>query len=173
MTNHGRLQALLYAHGGEMKKKEVRSILSFSDDELIAAAAALRDHLKNQALELYETDMTLSLRTGKAYVQDIDALCRESVKRDIGQAGLEVLAIVLYKQSASRADIDYIRGANSSGTLRQLVLRGLLERKRSAKDSRAWVYTGTPEVFAHLGITSPNQLPEYDTLNGVLENNYE
>ena len=65
MTNQGRLQALLYVHGGEMKKREVMSMLSISEEELASTVSSLKEFLEGQALELYETDVSLSLRTGK------------------------------------------------------------------------------------------------------------
>jgi len=172
-NNAQKLQALLYAHGGEMKHQEVAALLNINRDEVSAYASQLRALLDGHGLELLETPTTLSLRTKEAYSDFLSQLQNNEAQKDIGAAGLEILAIVLYKNGASRATIDYIRGVNSSATLRQLTLRGLLERARDENDSRAWLYTVTPELLAHMGVASPRELPEYETLSATLEERIE
>ncbi|QSH39601.1 SMC-Scp complex subunit ScpB [Candidatus Kaiserbacteria bacterium] len=163
-----KLQAVLYAHGGEMKKSQILTVLSISSSHLIEAQKTLQEIIAGQGIELFETDTTLSLRTATQYVDFLKELRQKDDEKDIGTAALEVLSIVLYKNGTSRSTIDYIRGVNSSGTLRQLVLRGLLERSRSTTDTRAWVYTATPELLAHIGISSYHELPEYSELSSAL-----
>ncbi len=164
------LQAILYAHGGEMNKREIVSLMNVSEDELIVIANELRQAMAGQGMELSETAASLSLRTAREYTEAIAQMQQQDYEKDIGTAGLEVLAIVLYKGEVSRATIDYIRGVNSSGTLRQLVLRGLLERRRNADDARAWLYSATPELLAHIGVSSGEELPEFDALSLALNN---
>jgi len=168
IDNAQKMQAILYAHGGEMKKSELAPMLKISVEEIANIANSLSELLEGSGLELLETNTSLSLRTANAHTYLINDLQKREEEKDIGTAGLEVLAIIMYKGSASRAVIDYIRGVNSSGTLRTLVLRGLLERTRDANDARAWVYTATPELFAHLGITSADDLPEHEELANAL-----
>lgn len=166
-----KLQAILYANGGEMKKSQVIGFLDISKEELVQALSALQTSLQGQGVELLETESSLSLRTASRYGDFLTELRKKDNEKDIGTAGLEVLAIVLYKGEVSRATIDYIRGVNSSGTLRQLMLRGLLERTKDAGDARAWVYSATPELLGHLGITTRQELPEFDILSTQLQEN--
>lgn len=169
MSEHAHtLHALLYAHGGEMRMRELCTRLSCSHEALIAAADALEASLSGGALTLIRTADTLSLRTAPLYSEAVAALLSADETRDIGAAGLEVLAIVLYAGGASRSHIDYIRGVNSSNTLRTLTMRGLLERTKDTHDTRAWRYTSTPELLAHLGVASLHDLPEYATLSETL-----
>ncbi len=163
-----KLQALLYAHGGELKKSDVMTALSVDVDQLSAIVATLHKSIAEQGIDVYETATTLSLRTAAAHASFIQDLQKKDTEKDVGTAGLEVLAIVLYNDGASRATIDYIRGVNSSATLRQLVLRGLLERAKDPNDARSWLYTATPELLAHIGVATPSELPEYDTLSETL-----
>lgn len=163
-----KLQAILYAHGGEMKKSQVSNLLGISSNELAKISSELTDLITGQGIELFQTETTLSLRTANDYSELLVELRQKDSEKEIGIASLEVLSIVLYKQKASRAAIDYIRGVNSSGTLRQLVLRGLLERSRDTEDTRSWIYTATPELLAHMGISTYDELPEYDMLTAAL-----
>ena len=66
---------------------------------------------------------------------------------------------MLYKNSATRSEIDWIRGVNSSFTLRELCARGLVVR--GTREKRKMVYEPTPELLAHLGVARVEDLPEY------------
>ena len=94
----------------------------------------------------------------------IKQITKEELTKDLGKAALETLAIVLYQGPISRADIDYIRGVNSSFILRNLMIRGLIERMNNPNDPRGYLYRPTFELLSHLGITSVKELPEFDTV---------
>ena len=55
---------------------------------------------------------------------------------ELSKASLETLSIIIYKNTASRAEIDYIRGVNSSFILRNLLVRGLIEREAQRGEDR-------------------------------------
>ena len=69
--------------------------------------------------------------------------------------------MVLYKNGANRAEIDYIRGVNSSFTLRSLLVRGLVERITDPRDLRRYFYRPSFELLSFLGVKSVEELPEY------------
>ncbi len=71
------------------------------------------------------------------------------------------MTIVLYRGPIARSQIDYIRGVNSTFTLRNLLIRGLIERIPNPKDSRGFLYRPTFDLMNHLGITRIENLPEY------------
>ena len=93
---------------------------------------------------------------------------KEEAERDIGDAGLEVLAILLYEGPSTRATIDYIRGVNSSSTIRTLLTRGLVERSGNPDDGREYIYKPTTDLFAYVGVRKREDLPEYGTIAGEL-----
>ncbi len=167
-TTERNIEALLYANGGEMKKTALAHALSLSDTALDEALAHLNEALDGHALVLIVTDTTVSLRTAAEQDTFLREHERATLLRDVGQAGLEVLTIALYKGRVARSDIDYIRGVNSAQTLRHLVMRGLLERLPHPDDSRQWLYAVTPELLAHLGITDVAALPDYEHIVSAL-----
>ena len=76
------------------------------------------------------------------------------------KAALETLAIVAYKQPATRHQVSAIRGVNSDGVLRALVDRGLLEEAgRDEGPGRAVLYATTPQFLERLGLPSLAALP--------------
>lgn len=78
----------------------------------------------------------------------------------MGRAGIEVLAVVAYRQPCTRADVDEIRGVDSSSTLRNLLQLKLLRILGRADDiGRPLVY-GTSDAFLRLfGLKSLAELP--------------
>ncbi len=169
MNNDNTIYALLYTHGGDMQKKDILSVLEIDSQQLEKLVEELTRTVTEQPFEVFQTSTTLSLRTKAQYADVLAVLDASTTKNDISNASLEVLAIVLYKGKVARTDIDYLRGVNTSSTLRQLVLRGLLERTRSQSDSSAWVYIATPELFSYLGVTNSTQLPEYEDIHTKLQ----
>jgi segregation and condensation protein B len=51
----------------------------------------------------------------------------------LSQAALETLAIIAYKQPVTRADIEYIRGVQSSSSLDLLIAKNLVRSSAGLK----------------------------------------
>ena len=98
----------------------------------------------------------------------IERLRKEELAKDLGKAALETLSVVLYKEKVSRRDIEYIRGVNSTTILRSLLMRGLVERRQSEKDERVFLYRPTIDLLSLLGITSAEELPEFQDVRTEL-----
>jgi segregation and condensation protein B len=86
----------------------------------------------------------------------------------LSSAALEVLAIVAYRQPVTRAQIEAVRGVDSSATLRVLLARNLiLEVGRLETAGRPILY-GTDSTFLqHFGLTDLAQLPPLDHDNSA------
>jgi segregation and condensation protein B len=71
------------------------------------------------------------------------------------------LAIVAYRQPLTRAQIEAVRGVDSSGVVRALLARDLIvEVGRLDTVGRPILYGVTPEFMRQFGLTSLDQLPE-------------
>lgn len=78
----------------------------------------------------------------------------------LSRAALEVLAIVAYRQPCTRADVDDIRGVDSSSTLRQLLDRELIRILGKSDDVGRPLLYGTSDGFLRFfGLESLAQLP--------------
>ena len=83
------------------------------------------------------------------------------------KAALETLAIVAYKQPATRHQVSAIRGVNSDGVLRALTDRGLIEEAgRDEGPGRPLLYATTPQFLERLGLPSLASLPSLAPLLG-------
>lgn len=103
----------------------------------------------------------VELRTSPDAAECVEAVRKEELSRDIGKAGLETLAIVLYKGPSTRSQIDFIRGVNSSHILRMLTMRGFVRRIDNPDDERSYLYEPTTDLLAALGARKAEDVPEY------------
>lgn len=162
------IEAVLFASGEPMKKKPFAKLLGVTDAMLTAALGELSQSLAGRGLSLIETNDEVELRTSPAAAPVIQKLRESELARDLGKAGLETLAIILYQDGATRSDIDWVRGVNSTAAIRSLLLRGLVERGEDETDRRRARYTPTVDALAHLGLSRKEELPRYEELAGTL-----
>lgn len=78
----------------------------------------------------------------------------------LSRAALEVLAVVAYRQPATRAEIEAIRGVNGDRALSTLLARGLIaEVGRRDTVGRPVLFGTTLGFLEHLGLRSLDDLP--------------
>lgn len=77
----------------------------------------------------------------------------------LSQAALEALAIIAYRQPVTRAQVAAIRGVNSDGVIRSLVVRGLIREEGIDPESRAALLVTSGLFLEHMGLDSLDQLP--------------
>lgn len=164
-----KIEAILFYKGEPVKVKELAAMLETDDATVREAAGRLRANLNDRGLCLIIKDDAYLLGTSPDLSGLIERVRKEELSRDIGKAGLETLSIILYKGPVSRSDIDYIRGVNSSFILRNLLIRGLVERITNPNDSRSFLYKPTFELLAHLGLTGIEELPDIERVRQELE----
>ena len=163
-----RAEAFLFTEGGTLTLHRLTKFLKTDEKSTREALAELSASLGGSGLTLIQTERDVSLATAPRVEGAVREWFEESLARDIGDAGLEVLAVILYRGDSTRAEIDYIRGVNTTSTSRTLLTRGLLERVSNVEDARQYVYHPTAELLAHLGVRTCSELPDYDTIRAEL-----
>lgn len=160
LTTASQIEAILFYKNEPVKIEELARILNLNQEETRDALLKLEQSLINRGISLINNQNEVSLTTSIQTKELIDSLRKEELNKDIGKAGLETLAIVLYNEGVSRREIDYIRGVNSYFVLRNLTIRGLIE-KYQEKEARIPKYRPTLKLMAHLGITKKEELPNF------------
>ncbi len=159
-----RIEALLFYRAEPVRFQELVTLLKAEQSEVREALASLKVLLMGRGVRLLEVNDSYELVTAPEVSNLIESLRREELNRDLGKAGVETLTIILYRGPVSRAEIDFIRGVNSTFILRNLLVRGLIERRVLEKGGRGAHYVPTPDFLKYLGIVSVEELPEYGTL---------
>lgn len=160
------IEAVLFYKAGPMKKTALGKILGVSLDELERAFLTLKSRLEGGATTLTMTADEVALAVSAEYDELIEGIRKDELRRDIGKAGAETLAVVIYRSPVTRSEIDRIRGVNSSYILRALETRGLVERQSGKRQGE---YVPTTELMRHLGIREKTEMPDYSGIMNALE----
>lgn len=161
MNLESKIEALLFFKNEPISFNELGKMLSTPVEEIHQAIEGLQNFYRDRGIVLISNGDELSLGTNPEVSNLIEKLQKDELSRDIGRAGLETLSIILYKGPISRREIDYIRGVNSSFILRNLLIRGLIERSESEAGERSFSYKPTLELMRFLGVTKKEELPEF------------
>lgn len=159
-------EAFLFVEGGTMSKRALASKLHIDESALQEVLASLLHQLEGRGLALIQTETEVSLAVSPSVSGIVESEFKED--QSLGDAGLEALAIILYRGASTKSRIDYIRGVNTSSTLRTLLSRGLIERAGNPADSREYLYRPTTELLAHLGVAHIEDLPDYGKISSAL-----
>lgn len=165
LTPPGAALAILFAAGEPLSKKELAALLDITDANLASVLSALRQSLSIGGLALVETGSDVEVRTSPEAADLVKKLWEEERSRDLGRAGLETLAAIAYrKDGATRGEVDWVRGVNSSASIRTLLLRGLIEGREDPSDRRRIRYSLTTDALGHLGLMEASELPRHGEL---------
>jgi len=169
MNTEQKIEALLFYKNEPIKIKKLAELLGIEESETKEALQNLSKSLENRGICLVMTEDEVGLATARETKEFLDQVAKDEMSKEIGKAGLETLAIILYNGPVTRREIDYVRGVNSTFILRNLCIRGLVEREPDPKDQRIFRYKGSLSLLAHLGIKTIDELPEFELFKNKVE----
>ncbi len=163
-----KIEAFLFWKGERVSKKEIMETFKIDRQKLDESVNALLEDFSSRGVRLFETEDDLEIRV----IKEVEDLANEHNKntltKELSKASMETLSIILYKNGATRGEIDYIRGVNSTFILRNLSIRGLVEKYTDPNDSRKILYKPTIDLLGYLGIERTNMLPSFPEYNSIL-----
>jgi segregation and condensation protein B len=142
-------------------------------DEIRAAIRVIREEYDGRGVRLVEVAGGWQMRTAAEYHEYVRPLFKQKQFR-LTRAGIETVAIVAYRQPATRAEIEEVRGVDCSGVLESLVERGVV-RVAGRRDvpGRPLVYVTTPRFLETFGLKDLTGLPTLaelgDDLRGLAD----
>lgn len=172
MNAHQIVEAVLFASDAPLTADEIaRADEMLDEDEVEDALQFLRAEYDDagrafQLVEVAEGYQVLTRPEFAPYLERFDNVPRSS--RLSGPA-LETLAIIAYRQPIGRVEIEYIRGVGSSGVIRTLQDRRLIDVVGRAEGlGRPLLYGTTSHFLEHFGFKSLEDLPRPEELPIVL-----
>lgn len=169
MNLESKLEAILFYRGEPTTEAKLATYVGANVLEVTAALDSLAGHLAQRGIVLLRKDGEVTLATHPDAHALIEKIVKEELSRDLGNAGIETLSIILYRGPITRTGIDYIRGVNSTFILRNLMVRGLIEKIPNPEDQRGFLYRPSFELLAHLGISRVEELPQYGQANESID----
>ncbi len=161
-----KIEAVLFISGEAVLISHLQKILEVDRETLLEALNAYQNALAERkgGLVLVTDSKSARLVVGSPYQGVLEDLVKSELQSGLSKAALEVLAMVAYLAPVARVEIDAIRGVNSSFTLRNLSMRGLIERKGNPADARGYIYEPSMEFLTTLGIDRIEKLPGYEEI---------
>ena len=155
------LEAILFLYGEPVEKNKLAKMLKIGEEEVEKGMMELKSKMESQdrGVMIMEKNGTYLTSTKPQFSFLLENFVKENLKEDLTPASLETLSLVSYFAPISRAQIDYIRGVNSSFILRNLLIRGLIERKSKGN---MYLYEPSFDLLKYLGISTVSQLPEFE-----------
>jgi segregation and condensation protein B len=159
----GVLEALLFVSTEPVPVSRLATVIgTVSKSEVEQALKALEQELarEGRGIQLVKLAGGYRLVTKSDYAPWLKRLDKAKAAQKLSRSALESLAIIAYKQPLVRAEIEDIRGVETSG-----VLRTLLERKlvrivgRKEVPGRPIMYGTTKFFLEHFGLQDITQLP--------------
>jgi len=161
------IEALLFV-GGSLGIDKARAIIrGLTAEQFTEAIDALNRAYRQQQRPYYiqaqEQGYVLTLRPRfRAVAEKLYGGVREA---RLSTAAVDVLALIAYRQPATKAEIDALRGAESGALIRQLVRRGLVQVVYRAEANQKEVSYGTTPRFLELfGLSHLDDLPRTQDL---------
>lgn len=159
------VEAALFAAEEPMTAETLSAHLGGAD--VREALRELEEHYRERGVRLVERGRRWQFQTAP----DLAHLLRREKEqvRKLSRAATEVLAIVAYHEPVSRAEIEAIRGVQTSaGTLDVLMEAGWVRiAGRREVPGRPVIYATTPEFLSHFGLASRRDLPGIDELKAA------
>jgi len=160
------LEAALFASAEPLPLDVLQQQLGEGTD-VPALLKELQAHYAQHGVNLVETGGLWSFRTAP----DLAGLMKitRQPRRKLPRATAEVLAIIAYHQPITRAEIESIRGVETSrGTLDILLELGWVRPgKRRETPGRPLNWHTTPEFLSHFNIEKLEELPGLDDLKAA------
>lgn len=164
------IEALLFYYGEPIEIKKIAEILKIEETVCLQALNELEKNLvetETRGLLLLRKEKKVQLITKPELKHIGESIIKDEFREQLTPASLETLSLIAYLGPVPRATVDYIRGVNSSFTIRSLVMRGLVER--GDEKGASFHYRITERFLKHMGLTSVEQMPEYAKYKDTLK----
>jgi segregation and condensation protein B len=158
---HGAIEAILMVVDAPVGAADIAAAVGRPEQDVAAALESLRDEYANpdraRGFELRQVDGGWRFYSSRLYADVVGSFFVEGQSSRLSQAALETLAVVAYKQPATRGQISQIRGVNVDSVMKTLSARGLVTEVGEL--GGAIQYGTTTEFLERMGMASLEDLP--------------
>jgi len=158
------LESMLFAaHEALSAARLARAIGHVKVERIEAAITRLAEQYERERRPLMLTEIAGGWRlvTRPEYAPFLARLFSRAEKERLSAAALETLAIVAYRQPATRAEIEAVRGVQVAPVLKLLQERRLVKMVgRAEVVGRPLQYGTTKKFLDHFGLASLEELPK-------------
>ena len=163
------IEALIFSSEQSIRIEEIMYCLQsaferdFTKEEINISLGHIKEKYQDEnfAIELVNISNGYQFLTKKNYHAVISLLQLQRSKKKLSPAALETLAIIAYKQSVTKLEIEQIRGVNSEYSIQKLLEKELIViAGKSETVGRPILYSTSQQFMDYFGINDLNELPQ-------------
>lgn len=163
-----RLEAALLISEGAIPAKKLVQVARLIDVKEVQQLVQILNESYDRSRTAFRIEQTANgyvLMTRASLSPWLERLHNRQAELKLSSPMMETLTIIAYQQPVTRADVEAIRGVQSSEMIRQLMDRGLV-RIGGEDDSlgRPFLYETTRQFLSMYGLRRLEDLPNYETL---------
>jgi segregation and condensation protein B len=154
------IESLLFIAAEPLMVAQLAQALELPADAIEAALERLTADCQSRGVRVQRQGDSVQLVSAPDSAAVIERFLGVQPQPKLSPAALEALAIVAYRQPITRAQVDALRGVDSSGVIRALLGRDLIaEAGRLDTVGRPILYATTGEFLRQFGLSNLAELP--------------
>jgi segregation and condensation protein B len=157
------VENLLFLSEEPLTIKRMADSLPYSREEIAAALDALQTEYQDRGLKLREIQGGWQFTSDPTLAEEIETFFNLQRRKRLSRAALETLAIIAYNQPVTRAEVESIRGVQTSGTIQTLQDANLV-RVVGQKETvgNPYLFGTTDDFLAYFGLNDASELPQLE-----------
>ncbi len=161
------VESLVFSAGKPMTLTRLADATNSKTEEIEAVLAALQQEYQEmrRGIRLVQSGRTVQMVTAPENAATVAKLLGKELTEKLSDVALETLAIIAYRGPIRRSAIEAIRGVNCVYILRNLLLRGLVEKRASKEGGVHADYEVSLAFLRHLGLNSVRDLPDFEPMS--------
>lgn len=163
-TAHKIIHYLLYT-GDSASVQAISDFLGIQIKDVEESVPEIKSLLTPLRLELLQHKDALAISVDKTTAQKFHKQENKDLVKPLSDSALQTLSVIIYKNGATKAEIDFVRGVDSSRSLKTLILRGLIARE-NLKNKK--VYSATLDTLTYMGVEDLEKLPNFTEISSQL-----
>lgn len=166
-----KIESILFVAAEPLSFKKLSEILGVDIKTTKLSLEEFAQSLQSQqrGVRVLEHEGEVQLVSAPKYAPFIERLVQAIKNESLTQAAREVIAIVGYLGPVQKHMIDEIRGVDCSAILKNLLLKGIIDRREDPHDHRTHIYSLHANALRHLGIGHQRELPEFNDVRQQLD----
>lgn len=153
---------IIFVSGEEVSVDKIAEALDTDKKVILDELQEIENRIHEIGLRMIKKGNHLMLSSHEDHHDVVKQFSKKETDSELSPAALQTLTIITYMPGATAQEISFIRGIESSKSIRNLMTRGLIEKGNSGYDL-------TFESLKHLGVTKSEQLPEFESINKNLK----
>ncbi len=156
------IEAILFVAGEPVGIGDVAAALGLTELETVQTVEEMQRQydLERRGVTLRRYGDHLRMETRQEYAPYVERLLQPVQRQSLTQTAMETLAVIAYRQPATKGEVEQIRGVKCDYSIQSLLNKGLIkEVGRKEALGRPILYATTDRFLEHFGLSDIRELP--------------